>query len=93
MSEIKVFAMNECDWMASKSLESAVSEYVKNYSGGLPEDEATDNPYELTDEEMDRLKFVDDNVDPPAHRTFREHLEKLIAEGQGFPVFFASTEY
>jgi hypothetical protein len=58
-----------------------------------PED-VSDNPHELTEEEMDTLQFSDEPGAPAAaKRSFREQLDKLIAEGQTFPCFFASTEY
>ena len=87
---LKVFAMNEYDWMAGADLESCVSLYLAEYAGGLPRDEVLDEPHKLSDSEMDRIEYVD----PDGERcTFREQLEKLVASGQQFPAFFASTEY
>lgn len=90
---MKVFAMNDCDWMAAETLEEATAAYVKDFTGGREEHDVLDNPTELTDVE----------AEPPVKRTFREQrgrdgqadlqLSKLIAEGQKFPCFFASTEY
>src|ERR1035438_1102739 len=88
--KIKAFAMNEYDWMAGADLESCVSLYLAEYAGGLPRDEVLDEPHKRSEWEMDRREYVD----PDGERcTFREQLEKLVASGQQFPAFFASTEY
>jgi hypothetical protein len=42
---------------------------------------------------MDRLKYHDIDTKPETVRSFAEQLQKLIAEGTRFPLFFASTEY
>ena len=82
--------MNAYDWMAGADLESCISVYLREYAHDLPRDEALDDPGELSDAEMDWLEYVD----PDGERcTFREQLEKMVASGQQFPAFFASTEY
>lgn len=83
--------MNDCDWMAAESLKSAIDEYMANHAGGLPEDEAVEDARELSPDEMRKLVYVDEPGD--VRRSFREHLDKLIADGHKFPCFFASTEY
>lgn len=91
---MKVFAMNEYDWMAGESLESATEMYLKEYADGLPADEALDNPHELTEELLDRFRFHDADADgPESYRTFRQELDRRVAAGETFPCFFASTEY
>lgn len=89
---IKVFSMNDCDWMAAKTLEEAKAEYLLNYCGGLDESEAFDDPTELDAKDMLHYKFHDDE-DRKVIRTFQDQLEKMIAEGVEFPMFFASIEY
>ncbi len=88
---MKIFAMNDCDWMAAETLEAATAAYLVEYSGGLPADEALDSPRELTDEEMGLLLVMDESGVRVG--TFREELDKLVAAGAVFPRMFASTEY
>ena len=84
---MKVFQMNDCEWWAAEDLESAKKACME--ATGLPEDEACDDPHELSDEAMNRLIFHDDNET----RTFKEQLDRMIVEGTEFPVFFAMTEF
>ena len=89
---MKIYRMNDCDWCAGEDLESVKKFYMKYC--GLDEDEAFDGLRELTEEEMDRLIFYDNNCyKDDSHRTFREELQRLIDLNQKFPLFFASTEY
>lgn len=97
---IKIFAVNDCDWVAARSAEEALEFYMRDtrndratslgYSDDDPE-AATALPDELTPEDMHRLKFLSDDG-PGTRITFREQLDRLIAAGQQFPVHFASTE-
>ena len=88
---IKVFAMNDCDWVAAVSLESAKRFYMESdFSGDLPENEAMDSPHEVSDADMDLLVFTDDNG---SRSSFRHRLVCLEAERVKFPCLFASTEY
>ncbi len=82
--------MNDCDWMVGYTLEEVSADYLAKYAGGLPRDEALDHPHELSDAEMLRLTFIDEDG---AKRSFRAQLAKLEAEGQKFPCIFATTEY
>lgn len=87
---IKVFRINECDWMAAETLEAAIASHT-NITGHECEDEGCcDGPRELTDAEMDTFIFADEDG---SHRTFREELDRQIAAGVTFPAFFASTEF
>jgi hypothetical protein len=91
---VKVFKMNDCDWYAGRNLEE-VKAFVLAETG-MPEDEAFDNPGELSDEAMRELRFRHtDGNDLRAKTTvsFAERLAEMVAEGQEFPAFFASTEY
>lgn len=89
MSEWRIFKLNDCDWYVGKSLEDAKAAWQAD-CGPMPDDEAFDEPYELSDEDMDTLKIADAD-DPKAPRlTFRKYLEQnppIRAE------MFASTEY
>jgi len=105
MSEQKprVFQLNEFDWWAGFDLESVKAAYLKEmgYEDSRLMDvrDAFDDPHEVADLDMERLKFVDGddpiNADgtPGGTRSFREQLDLMIAKGEQFPCFFASTEY
>jgi hypothetical protein len=104
-SEVKVYEMNDCEWMAAASpLEAAIG-YAENMSMSLDrvvQDDLIDIkdgcPRELSVKEMRRLKFHDEDDEgfgKPGYkpRSFREQLNKLITEGAKFPRYFASTEF
>lgn len=104
MAWIKIFNMNDYDWYAAETVEDALKEMAETLSCGTDPDDIAEmrreyqvkNPVELTDEDMDRLKYIDtdENDDPEGDpRTFREQLAKMISEGDKFPCMFASTEY
>lgn len=85
--EIRVYEMNDCDWMAAASPESATEVYRRDFGGDEFED---GEPRPLTDREMDGLMFHEDNGEK---RTFRAQLANMVVEGRPFPQFFASTEF
>lgn len=87
---MKIFKMNDCDWMAGEDAESVKKEYAANYSDG---DHENQEPRQLTEEELDNKKFFDTEIEPYKHRTFREELQRLIDADASFPRFFASTEF
>ena len=91
---MKIIEMNDCDWWIGESLESCVNDYLENVDDSP---EYTEDARELTDEELDRLKFsiCDEETERPTgeKRTFREQMAIEIAEGGVFPRMFASTEY
>ena len=90
-SGIKIFSMNDCDWVAARSLEEAKKYYrEKHWSGDDSDQTVFDDPHELDGSAMNRLQFSDDDG---SKRTFAAQLALLIAQGQEFPCFFASTEY
>ena len=99
----RVFKMDDCDWWLARTLEEARQSY--QHETGV-DDEAIEDARELSDEEMDRLTFVDvDDGERPvaeSRRSFREELrqrvelrERLKAEHgiEPKPELFASTEY
>jgi hypothetical protein len=98
--QVKVFQLNDFDWWAGYDLESVKAAYLADM--GLkptdhPDDleDQFDNPHELTEEELDRFKFiyVDREEGDPEEAPFRERLNEVIALGHEFPCFFASTEW
>ena len=91
VTTLKIFRMNDCDWMAAETLEQAKRGYLQTVWGGTGEcdDEAFDCPGEISEAQYDRLLFRDDDG---TTRTFREQLQRMIERGEKFPCFFASTE-
>lgn len=92
---MKIFRMNDCDWVAAESLEDAFD--VPEAQLGFSRDEwkdLCDDPKELTEEELDSHQFTPDPYDKSnAKISFREELNRRIQLGEKFPQFFASTEY
>jgi len=85
MKKPKVYEMNDCDWWVDFSPEEA----RKNYSDFVEGDD-TDDPVELTEEDLSSLTFFSEESETI---TFKEQLECMIKKGEVFPCFFASTEY
>jgi hypothetical protein len=102
-NEIKVFQMNDCDWYAGATADDAIRGMAENLCyDTTPEaiaemcEEYTVEPVELTAEDMERTMFSDEDEDgTPGQvtRSFRAQLDAMIAAGDEFPYFFASTEY
>ncbi len=84
---VKIFRMDDCMWYAAESLEAAVAGYEADHDCLPPDDDAN----EVSDADMDRLQFVDE--DGVTRRSFREELTRRVAAGDVFPQIFASTEY
>ena len=91
---MKIFKMNDCDWVAAKTLEEAKLCLAKQMANGVVdekfEEEFLDCPYELSEEDTERLKFVDENG--KTTRSFKIELLRRINGGEEFPQHFASTE-
>jgi len=89
---IKIFKLNDCDWFAAETLEEAI-ECAKRECGY--DADSFDDPYELGDDDLDRLQFqfTDDDDKPLETMSFRDALAKRIADGEQFPYLFASTEH
>lgn len=94
---MKIFKLNDCDWWAGEDLEQTIATAMHDMN--IPrEDVIDDYMHELTDEELDRLRFVDDSYnydedDPKHSRSFREQLALMVERGDSFPCLFASTEF
>lgn len=88
MTTIKVFALDDIEWWAGESLEACLAAALE-----LAGPECYDDPelhHELSDEAMQRLKFVDEDG---SERTFAEELARRVAAGEKFPQPFAATDY
>lgn len=90
----QIYQVNDCDWWAGFSAASVKEAYRKSemYDAEIAE-EFADEPQPISEADMDRLKYCDDEDRRVETRTFRQQLERLVDQGQAFPVFFASTEY
>lgn len=91
-TRLKIFQMNDCDWLIGESLEACKAEYIRNYSDDP--DSIDEDAHELSDDELDTLKFSDRSEDDQEEttRTFREQLATEISKGGLYPRMFASTE-
>lgn len=94
---VKIFQLNPSDWWAGYDLESVIAAFKLEMD--LDDSEIKD-PHEITDLDMQRLKFADGddpiNADGTLGGTlsFRDALNHMIAlDPNQFPCFFASTEY
>jgi hypothetical protein len=90
---VKVFRMNDCDWVAAPTLEEAKDWYQQTFRPTDDEADLFDGPSEVDDTHMNGMLFRDEDGPETLTRTFREQLNLMIERGESFPAFFASTEY
>lgn len=95
---MKIFQVNDIDWFAGENADDCfklLKEMGMYDDGDIQAMKDDGYPVELTDEDMDRLVFVDDVYDnlKSNKRTFREELQRRINAGEEFPCMFASSEY
>lgn len=84
---IMIFAMNDCDWVAARTVDEAISFYLSlNGENEL-------GAKELSGTELDEHSYFLEHEGKRTHTTFRDQLRKMVAAGESFPAFFASTEY
>jgi hypothetical protein len=95
---IKVFQITEIEWFAAATEEDALKAYAEYAEGcyGKDSEEAREQlaefggPEELSEESMQAMRFTDEDG---TVRSFREELDRRIADGDEFPAFFATSEY
>jgi hypothetical protein len=93
----RVFKVNDCDWYIARTLEEAIATWVRDT--GWNDCDDFEDARELSEAELDRLKFIEDRELPRedwVRRTFREELDRRSASGapeDRKPGMFASTEY
>ncbi len=87
---IKVFRMTNAEYWAGRTLEECIEDYRFEY--GDDEDEMLDEPAEVTDEDLDKLRFTEDVDGEASEDTFRQRLEEMVRDGEHFPTLFATTE-
>lgn len=91
---ISVYRMDDNEWWAGESLVACVEEGRRQCGDECYPDDPREQ-YELTDEQMQRLVFIDesDGAEPPVQRTFAEELARRIAAGETFPQQFAAEDW
>ena len=95
MTKIKIYEMNDIDWVAATSLKEARDEYKTTYDlDDIETEEQTNCARELTDDELDKLKLLPDPYNRPNDGpSFRAKLAEMVASGEKFPQMFATTEF
>jgi hypothetical protein len=92
----RVFQLSDYEWWIARTLEEAIADSMKE-SGCGPE--GYEDAAEVSDEAMDRLKFIENPELPRedwVRRTFREELARRAASDEPCdrkPGLFASTEW
>lgn len=82
-----VYKLNEYEWWVGPSLEEVKRVYLK--TTGVMEEEAFDDPCQLSDADLDTHRIQLDG--PEDECSFRVAMTRMLAEGYG-PVFpFAMT--
>lgn len=89
-----IYRMNDCDWYSGRSLKEAIAAATRDY-GEEYLDDYLDEPEPLTEEEMHRLQFCDENDpdDPSKRRSFYAELLRSVSSGEIRAETFASTEF
>lgn len=86
---IRVYRMDDIEWWAGESLAACVAEGRSQCGPDCYPDDPSEQ-YEVSDEAMQRLKFIDEDG---STRSFSEELARRIAAGEDFPQPFACTEF
>ncbi len=88
---VRVYMLDDCTWWAGYSLQQCIEQAI---SEEWRDQHSIHNPRELSAEDMEQLKFLDDpDCDEAEERSFAAELQRRIDAGEQFPQFFASTEY
>lgn len=91
MSGLKVFKLDDCDWWVGESLQACI-DGARAICGEGSYCDAEEEGSEVSAEQMQTLKFVDDDFAIPRTFTFAQQLQREIEQGGTFPRLFASTE-
>lgn len=84
---IKIYAMNDCDWVVARSKEEARHHYGRI---AVPED--FENVQELSGEQLDELDYFIERRHGAAI-SFRQRLQQIVDNGEAVPNLFASTDF
>lgn len=93
LPRIRVYRMDDNEWWAGESLAACVEEGQRQCGPDCYDDSS--EQYELSDEQMQRMVFIDesDGAEPPVKRSFAEELARRIAAGERFPQSFAAEDW
>ncbi len=104
MANIKIFEINDCEWVAAKDQLDAAIGYAEAMCDSIEEvlaDERIDRkcgcPRELSMKELRALKYHDEDDEGFGKtgykpRSFLQQLKLEIGRGAKFPAYFATTE-
>jgi len=93
--EAKIFRLNDYDWYIGRDMQSCKEHYMKET--GLNEEEAFDEPEELSEQILQDLIFNNESGEidylPKEKMTFKTAMEFEIKNcDRDYPYLFASTE-
>lgn len=91
-AQLRIYALDDTDWWVGESLQACIEE-ARRECGAGSYCEAEAEGREVSEEAMQRLKFVDEGGPETVERTFAEQLALEVAEGGKFPRLFASTDF
>lgn len=100
--EWRVFRMNDYERWIATSKDEAIRSYSEVQGCSVDDLQrydllSPDDVHALTDQELDRLVYVDHECsreDPTRKRSFRAELERVLkVERPEFPQIFATTEF
>jgi hypothetical protein len=84
--KIKVYKLNEYEWVASRSMDEAKKFYLK--LTGLDAEDAFMDEKKVSAKEMKCLIYKDGDKE----RSFREQLARMVNRHMNFPCMFAIAE-
>jgi hypothetical protein len=89
---VKVYQLNYSDYWFATSLEEAISTAMESY--GLPLEDVYDEEIakELSQDDLDSLKFTYNEFEPSKTCSFKTELERVIHSGET-KGFFATNEW
>lgn len=101
----KIFRLNDCDWVASNTMEEVIEWYLNET--GLPEDEALYEQHEVENPDKmmvimeklegdmeDKYKMLQEKYLKDDELTYKVPADELLEiEWEGEPFIFCSTEY
>ena len=93
-TNIKIFKINDYEWLAGENLESCKKEYQEQT--GCTAEESFEDPHEISKEAYDKLIYCTDEDDTEGNEikhSFRTQLNILIESKVKFPRLFATTEW
>lgn len=95
----RVYKLNDYEWWVARSLDEAKADAANEWGckdvAEAEREDMFEDPSEVPDEELDRLKFTDGDEDGNAIgalRSWRDELTQRIAAGLSAPELFAARD-